>query len=46
MKYQLANAVIQYRDQHGSFQSPQDLKRVALVTDELFNKIAPYLMVD
>ena len=46
MKYQLANAVIQYRDQHGSFQSPQDLKRVALVTDEIFNKIAPYLMVD
>ncbi|MBN8860907.1 MAG: helix-hairpin-helix domain-containing protein [Sphingobacteriales bacterium] len=46
IKYQLANAVIQYRNQHGSFQSPEDLKRVALVTDELFNKIAPYLMAD
>ncbi len=46
MKYQLANAVIQYRDQHGNFQSPEDLKRVILVTDEIFNKIAPYLTVD
>jgi competence ComEA-like helix-hairpin-helix protein len=46
IKYQLANAVIQYRNQHGNFQSPEDLKRVALVTDEIFNKIAPYLTVD
>jgi len=46
IKYHLANAVIQYRNQHGNFQSPEDLKRIALVTDEIFNKIAPYLTVD
>lgn len=46
IKYQLANAVIQYRNQHGNFQSPEDLKRVILITDEIFNKIAPYLTVD
>lgn len=46
IKYQLANAVIQYRNQHGNFRSPEDLKRVVLVTDEIFNKIAPYLTVN
>jgi len=46
IKYQLANAVIQYRNQHGSFQSTEDLKQIVLMTDEVFNKIAPYLTVN
>lgn len=45
MKYQLANTVIQYRNQHGNFQAPDDIKHIQLITDDLFKKIAPYLTV-
>jgi len=45
IKYQVGNAVIQYRNQHGNFQSVEELKQVQAVTEELIKKIAPYITV-
>lgn len=43
IKYQLGNAVIQYRMQHGSFQSLDELKKIHLISDTLLQKLKPYL---
>lgn len=45
IRYQLANPIIAYRNQHGNFATIEDLKKIMVVTDEIFNKIAPYLSV-
>lgn len=44
IKYQIGNAVIQYRNQHGNFQSVADLKQIQIITDEVFEKIVPYFI--
>jgi competence ComEA-like helix-hairpin-helix protein len=43
IKYQVGNAVIQYRLQHGNFQNKDDLKQVHLLTDDLIKKLSPYI---
>ena len=43
IRYSLANQIIQYRSQHGKFSSIDDIKRIMTVTDELYNKLFPYL---
>ena len=45
LRYNIANAVVQYRLQHGSFSSVSDIKNIMLITDEVYNKAAPYLTV-
>jgi competence protein ComEA len=42
----LANIILNYRRQHGSFMEVEDLLKVMLVDAELYRKIAPYLKVD
>src|SRR5690606_31487779 len=39
----LANAIVQYRKQHGPYQSLTDLMKIVLMDEETFRKIAPYL---
>jgi competence protein ComEA len=46
IRYYLANAMVQYRIQHGNFSKPEDIKKIMLVTDEIYAKLAPYLKVD
>lgn len=46
IKYRLATAVIAYRKQHGVFGKPEDIKKLHLVTEEVFEKIAPYLVAE
>ena len=46
LRYNLANAIFQYRQQHGDFKSIEEIKKIMLVTDDVFQKIAPYLSVD
>jgi competence protein ComEA len=46
VRYYVANAIIQYRAQHGNFASVEDLKNVMLVTEEIYNKISHYLAVN
>lgn len=43
LRYNIANAIYQYRQQHGNFASVEDVKKIMLVTDDVYNKIAPYL---
>ena len=43
IRYQLARPIVAYREQPGLFSKPQDLKKIMLVIDEVFLKIAPYL---
>ena len=46
IRYSLANPIIAYRNEHGLFERPEDLKKIAAITDELFQKIIPYLTID
>lgn len=43
IKWNLANAIVQYRAQHGNYKSVDDLKQVAIITPEIFQKISHYL---
>ncbi|HQW84796.1 MAG TPA: helix-hairpin-helix domain-containing protein [Ferruginibacter sp.] len=43
IRYNLANAIVQYRNQHGQFVSVNDLKKIMIFSDEKFNKVEPYL---
>jgi DNA uptake protein ComE-like DNA-binding protein len=42
IRYSLARLIIRYRQEHGPFSSVEDLRRIALVTDELYGKLEPY----
>lgn len=46
IKYPLANAIIQYRTQHGNYSSVNDIKKIMIVTDDIYNKVAPYLTIN
>ena len=43
IKYSIANPIIAYRNEHGNFSKLEGIKKVMAVTDEIYNKIAPYL---
>jgi DNA uptake protein ComE-like DNA-binding protein len=45
LRYAVGNAIVQYRLQHGSFAHVDELKKVMIVTDEVFRKASPYLRV-
>ncbi|HLG41110.1 MAG TPA: helix-hairpin-helix domain-containing protein [Chitinophagaceae bacterium] len=43
IRYSIANPIVAYRNEHGLFSKVEDIKKVMAVTDEIYNKIAPYL---
>jgi competence ComEA-like helix-hairpin-helix protein len=43
IRYSIANPIVAYRNQHGSFSNMEDLRKVMIITDEIYQKIAPYL---
>ena len=43
IRYNIANAIIQYKNQHGNFAAPSDLKKIMIITEDIYNKMAPYL---
>jgi competence ComEA-like helix-hairpin-helix protein len=45
LRYNVANAIFQYRQQHGNFNSVEEIKKIMLITDDIFTKAAPYLTV-
>jgi len=45
IRWSLANPIVAYRNEHGPFSKVEDIKKVMAVTDEIYNKIAPYLAV-
>jgi competence protein ComEA len=46
IKWSLANAIVEYRTQHGDFKSLSDLKKISIITDDVFEKIMNYLRVE
>jgi competence ComEA-like helix-hairpin-helix protein len=46
IKWALANPITAYRKEHGLFAKPEDLKKVMAVTEEAYQKIAPYVTVN
>lgn len=46
LTYKQAKAIIAYRQQHGPFIKTEDILRVALVTEEIYSRLAPYLTVN
>lgn len=43
IKWNLANAIVEYRNQHGAFKSLDDLKNIAIIDVGTFEKIVHYL---
>ena len=43
LTYKQMNAIIQYRKQHGNYKSLDDLKPIAILNENVLNKIGPYL---
>lgn len=46
IRWNLANTIVEYRAQHGSFKKLEDLKNIMLIDDATFNRLAPYLTVE
>jgi competence protein ComEA len=43
LRFNIAQAIVRYREQHGPFTSPEALMQVAAVTPGIYRKVAPYL---
>jgi len=43
LEFKQMNAIVEYRKQHGNYQSANDLHEIVLLSDEIVRKIAPYL---
>ena len=43
LKYKQVNAIIQFRKQHGNYGNIADLKKVAILSAETIEKLAPYI---
>ena len=46
IKWNIANAIIQYRQQHGDFKSIDDIKKIHIIDQDIYQKIAPYLTIE
>jgi competence protein ComEA len=44
LNYKQVNALIEYRKQHGNYNSMVDLKDIAIIDDQILRKIEPYLI--
>lgn len=43
IRWNLANAIIAYRTEHGPFKEITEINRIALITPEIFARLSPYL---
>lgn len=46
ISYKIAQSILKYREHHGFYKSINDLKRIPLIDEELFRKIAFYLELE
>lgn len=46
IRYNNANAIFQYRQLHGNFQTVEELKKIMTITDDFLNKVSPYLAIE
>jgi len=45
IKFSLANPIVAYRNEHGAFSKIEDIKKVMVMTEEIYKKISHYLFV-
>ncbi len=45
-KYRLSQVIINYRKQHGNYKQLEDLKKIVLVDDSVYNRIILYLKIE
>ncbi len=43
IRWNIANAIVKYRQQHGPFKSVEDLLQVAIITPDIYHKMIPYI---
>jgi|SRR5690348_9596129 len=43
IRFNIAKSIIAYREQHGDFSAIDDLKKLVVITDDIFIKVYPYL---
>ncbi|MGN8071677.1 helix-hairpin-helix domain-containing protein [Mucilaginibacter sp. SG564] len=43
LSYKQANAILEYHNQHGDYESVDDMKNIAILDDGILRKIEPYL---
>jgi competence ComEA-like helix-hairpin-helix protein len=43
LSFKQMNAIIQFREQHGEYQSIDDMRNIAILNEETLNKIKPYI---
>ena len=43
LSYKQMNAIIQFREQHGNYESLSDMKNIAIMNDGILRKIEPYI---
>lgn len=43
IRWNLANAIVEYRNQHGAFKNLEELRNIVLIDEATFNKIIHYL---
>lgn len=46
LRYNIANAIVQYRTQHGNFSAVTEIKKIMMITEDIFNKVSPYLAIN
>jgi DNA uptake protein ComE-like DNA-binding protein len=42
----VAKAIVIYRSKHGAYKQVSDVKKILFITEQVFNKMAPYLSVE
>lgn len=45
IRWNIANTVIAYRNEHGAFSNAEDIKKIMIIADDVYTKMAPYLSV-
>lgn len=43
ISWSIANAIVNYRQQHGDYKAVGDIMKINIITNEIFTKISPYL---
>ncbi len=43
IKYNIANPIIAYRNEHGLFSKTEDIQKLMVITEEIYKKVSPYL---
>jgi competence protein ComEA len=43
IKWNIANAIIEYRNQHGNFSNLEDLKKIQAINEDMFTKLVNYI---